>query len=207
VGGTNLRYVDLVAGVLPNGTEVFATVVTYPFTALGESLPIEQRPNILARVSDIVKPISSTSLAVRQASLDDPEKRDLLVRFLCAMYTANLILNDPCNKVCVAAAIQKQLDIEASTAALDYTAAVNNVLGEISPGDNFTVSQLGLRNIINIRREFNGFTGVPTGFNFTEAIAPGVGNLIDYSIRDKAVAKFRPNLLLLACRGNLSIFG
>ena len=66
VGGTNTRFADLVNGSLPDGTPVFATILTYPFTIEGSALPAGQAPNILARISDFVAPITSTAFNMTQ---------------------------------------------------------------------------------------------------------------------------------------------
>jgi len=198
VGGTPLRYADLIAGVLPNGTEVFATILAYPYPALSQELPIEQRPNILARVSSVVAPITSSAYTARQSALEDCDDRELLTRFLGAMYTASLILLDPSKQACATAAIQAELNVTAATAALDYTAATDPISGELS-GGNLTVNPLGLENIIAVREEFNGFAGVPAGFDFTAAIIPGEGKLIDYSIRDEALTTLSSKLLNSVC--------
>lgn len=36
-------------------------------------------------------------------------------------------------------------------------------------------------------RSAQHFAGVPAGFEFAEAIVPGPGNLIDYTMRDQAL--------------------
>jgi len=197
VGGTNLRYADLVNGVLPNGTAVYATILTYPFTAEGETLTAH-KPNILARVSDYENPVSSSAFTVAQSSLGDCDKTDILVRFLGAMYAANLYLNNSAKKTCAISAIKAQLGVSAATALLEYAAAVNTVSGEVSPGGKFTVSTPGLNNIIAVREEFGGFT-VASSFNFAAATLPGQGKLIDYSLRDAAVASLQTHLLQKSC--------
>lgn len=199
-----MRYADLVNGVLPNGTAVYATILTYPFTGEGETLAAGAQPNILARVSDFENPVSSSAFTIAESSLADCDKTDILVRFLSAMYAANLYLNNPLAKECSTTAIKTQLGISAATAALEYTAATSNISGEISPGkllhSDFTVSTAGLNNIIAVREEFGGFT---TTANYNAAVAgatvPGAGNLIDYSLRDAAVATLQQWLLLEGC--------
>ena len=198
VGGTNLRYADLVGGVLPNGSAVYATILTYPFVAYGEALPAAEQPNILARVSTFTNPISSSAFTVAQSALDDCNQADLLVRFLSAMYAANLYLNNFHNQKCATQAIQTQLGVTSATAALEYIAATNLTTGEISPDKKFTVSQAGLNNIIAVREEFGGFS-VASDFDFAAATAPGTGKLIDYSLRDKAVSRLQKNLLSVRC--------
>lgn len=187
-----MRYTDLINGILPNGSAVYATILTYPFTAYGEVLPVAQKPNILARVSTFEIPISSSAFTVAQSALSDCDKSDLLVRFLSAMYAANLYLADFQNKECATKAIENQLNITSATAALEYIAATNLTTGEISPDKKFTVNQVGLNNIIAVREEFGGFS-VPSDFDFTAATTPGTGKLIDYSLRDKAVLMLQKN--------------
>ncbi len=193
-----MRYADLIGGVLPNGSAVYATILTYPFTAYGEVLPAAQQPNILARVSTFENPISSSAFTVAQSALDDCDQSDLLVRFLSAMYAANLYLNNFHNQKCATKAIQTQLNVTSATAALEYVAATNLTTGEVSPDKKFTVSQAGLNNIIAVREEFGGFS-VPSDFDFAAATAPGTGKLIDYSLRDKAVSILQRNLLYVRC--------
>lgn len=189
----------MIAGVLPNGTEVFATMLLYPFTAEGEVLAASQRPNVLAQVVDYVNPVSSSAFTVRESALNDCAESDLLVRFVSAMYAANLFLQDPSNEQCATSAIAKQLQVSTTVAQLEYTAATNSETGEVSPGGNFTVNQLGLLNVIAVREEFGGFSQLPSDFNFTAAITPGPGRLIDYAIRDAAVASLKKNLLSQKC--------
>ncbi len=132
-----------------------------------------------------------------QSSIDDCAKADLIVRFLAAMWAANLYLNDSLTKECATKAIQAQLNVTAATAALEYAAATNSVTGEIS-GGIFEVNQLGLNNIIAVRQEFGGFS-VPAAFDFAAATAPGPGKLIDYSLRNEAFLLLKPELLSIGC--------
>ena len=115
------------------------------------------------------------------------------------MYAANLFLQDPTNKECSISAIGKQLNVSADVAQPEYSAATNKDTGEVSPGGNFTVNQEGLLNVIKVREEFGGFSNLPSDFNFTSAIVPGKGRLIDYSIRDAAVAGLKDYLLSTTC--------
>jgi hypothetical protein len=189
----------LIAGKLPNGTVVDGTILVYPFTAMGEVLPLQQRPNILARVSDIVGPISSSAFTVSETALNNCSKSDLMGRFIGAMYTASIILLDPSKKTCSIQAIQNQLNVTTNTALLEYAAAINPIYGEISPDRKFTVNQAGLNTIIAVREKFGGFASLPPTFNFSLATTPGTGNLIDYSIRDKVVASLNYELLNSVC--------
>lgn len=193
-----MRYADLIAGVLPNGSAIYATILTYPFTAYGEVLPAAQQPNILARVSTFENPISSSAFTVSQSALDDRDQSNLLVRFLSAMYGANLYLNNFQNQKCATKAIQTQLNVTSATATLEYAAATNFTSGEISPDEKFTVSQAGLSNIIAVREEFGGFS-VASDFDFATATAPGISKLIDYSLRDEAVSILKRKLLSVRC--------
>ncbi|KAM0168230.1 hypothetical protein ACHAPF_011204 [Botrytis cinerea] len=199
VGGTPLRYADLVAGVLPNGTEVYATMLLYPFTAEGKVLDASERPNILAMVSEFVNPVSSSAFTTSQAALSDPTQVDKLTRFISAMYAANLYLLNSTNQACTTSAIATQLGVTAEVAALEYTSATSSSSGEISVGSNFTVSSTGLINVIDVRQEFGGFSSLSSSYDFMDAIAPGTGKLIDYTIRDAAVAALKTRLLETIC--------
>ncbi|EMC92465.1 hypothetical protein BAUCODRAFT_290407 [Baudoinia panamericana UAMH 10762] len=64
VGSTNNRYQYLCAGQLPNGTAVYATILTYPFTANGEAPSPSFK--ILAMVSDFVDPYASSAFTVSE---------------------------------------------------------------------------------------------------------------------------------------------
>jgi len=66
VGSTALRYV---AGSLPNGSAVYATILTYPFTAHLSFVADPSTPTILASISDYIQPFSSSAFTVTQSSL------------------------------------------------------------------------------------------------------------------------------------------
>jgi hypothetical protein len=104
------------------------------------------------------------------------------------MYAANKYLAKPSHKQCCISAIAKQLNVSSAVASSAYTSATDPLTGETSsPGQNFTVNRQGLLNVIDVRDQFDGFTTVTPGFNFANAILPGTGKLIDYSVRDEAV--------------------
>ena len=170
---------------------MYATILLYPFTAEGEVLPDSEQPNILARVSHYVDPVSSSAFTTSELAVTDPTESDLLTRFLSAMYAANLFLQTPSNKKCATSAIATQLQVSTEVAKREYKAATDPYTGEVSPGGNFTVNEQGLLNVIAIRQEFGGFNGLPSNFNFSAATIPGKGNLIDYTIRDAAVATLK----------------
>ncbi|EHK42643.1 hypothetical protein TRIATDRAFT_320017 [Trichoderma atroviride IMI 206040] len=190
VGGTPQRYSALVNQVLPNGTAVYATILTYPFTVEGEALSAEETPNILARISDVIAPVTSSAFTIRQSSLSNKTEAALLTRFMASMHAANRFLLNPKNKACSIQALAKQLGVSQAVASQEYASATNPVSGEISPPLNdFTVNQTGIMNDVAVRNKFGGFT-VPSGFNFTEALIPGTGKLIDYSIKNAAVTEY-----------------
>ena len=83
---------------MPNGTTVFATLLTYPFPEEIVALPAAQRPNILARIADVVEPVVSTSLTIRESSLSNETETSKLTRFVAAMLAANRFLLDPAIK-------------------------------------------------------------------------------------------------------------
>lgn len=176
---------------------MYATLLTYPFTVESQSLPAGQAPNVLARVSDYIAPITSSAFTVRQSSLPDKTKSALLTRFLASMYAANRFLLNPANAKCSVKAIASQLGVGLDVARNEYTSVTNPVSGEISPGGNFTFNEEGLLNDVMVRSTFGGFSGVSDEFNFTEALQPGRGKLIDYSIRDAAVALCRRDRVAL----------
>lgn len=190
VGGTGTRYADLISGSLPNGSEVYATILTYPFTLEGEALPQGEAPNVLARVADYIAPITSSAFMAREDSLSNSTETALLTRFVAAMLAANVFLNDPSQANCSIKAISLQLNITDELAAKEYASATNNISGEVSVGGNFTVDQLGALNDVDIRKEFDGFSDLSENFDFAAALDPGEGKLIDYSILNAAVKLF-----------------
>ena len=103
------------------------------------------------------------------------------------MLEANIYLADPKKKACVVGAIAAQLNISRSIARAEYAAATDPETGEVSQ-ENFEVSRQGLLNVLDLRAQFGGFAGVGAGFDFVDAITPGVGKLVDYTLRDRALA-------------------
>ena len=184
MGATTLRYQYLLNGTTPDGTPAYATILTYPFTTEGQS-----KINILARASDFLNPFSSSAFTANTASISDPSKSALLVKFLTAMLEANQYLANPKKKDCAIGAIAAQLGIDTGVAAAEYAAATDAETGETATMQDgiFDVSRQGLLNVIDVRAQFGGFTGTPAGFDFADAIVPGPGKLIDYSLRDQAV--------------------
>lgn len=169
---------------------MYATILTYPLTVESEALSTGEAPNILARVSDVVAPVTSSAFTIRESSLRNKTENALLTRFMASMHAANKFLLNPKNKACSVQALAKQLGISQVIATQEYASATNPASGEISPPLNdFTVNQTGIMNAVAIRNKFGGFT-VPSGFNFTEALVPGTGKLIDYSVKDAAVAEY-----------------
>lgn len=107
VGSTVLRYADLVNGSLPNGTAVYATIFTYPFTSEAKGITGDKHPNILASISDFIQPFSSSAFTVREDALANQTERALMRKFIAAMYTANKYLADPSHKECAVNSISK----------------------------------------------------------------------------------------------------
>lgn len=189
VGGTPFRYQALLDGQLGNGTVVYATVLTYPYTAFlarDTNPSASPRPHILARLSDFVAPFSSQALTVRTSTVTNtttPAYR-ATVSFVRAMLRANRLLADPDpqHRAQAQDAIAAELKIEdEATAARELAAATDSVTGETAQV-NFEVSGVGLWNVIGIRDRFGGFAGAGPGFDFVQAL-PG---LIDYRVRDAA---------------------
>ncbi|KIW27819.1 uncharacterized protein PV07_07522 [Cladophialophora immunda] len=189
VGSTVIRYADLVNGSLPDGTPVYATIFTYPFTSEGSVLPAAQRPNILASIVDFIQPFTSSAFTIREDALNNSTQRALARKFTSAMYAANKYLASPSHKTCSINSIAKQLNVSTAAATSAYNSATDPLTGETSsPGGNFTVNRQGILNVIDVRSQFGGFSSVPTGFSYADAIIPGTGQLIDYSLLDEALS-------------------
>lgn len=197
VGSTVTRYADLLNGTLPNGTDVYATILTYPFTSEASVVPEKQRPNILATVSDFIQPFSSSAFTIREALLNNSTERAKGRIFMAAMYSANKYLANPSHMNCSIQAIAKQLNVSTQAATSAYESAINPLTGETSsPGGNFTLNRQGLLNVIDVRSQFGGFNKTPATFDYADAILPGPGKLIDYTLRNEAlqsVIQFTPS--------------
>jgi hypothetical protein len=176
---------------LPNGSTAYATILTYPFTGFAnaaELVDVHENPTILARISDFILPVSSTALTVSSASLANTTQRALITRVLASMYAANKFLAEPNNQACSVSAISKELNVTSAVALGEYLAATDAATGETSAGQGiFEVDRQGLLNVIDVRAQFGGFANLPVGFDFVAGISPGVGQLIDYSVRDQVV--------------------
>ncbi|TFY73688.1 hypothetical protein EWM64_g10324 [Hericium alpestre] len=183
IGSIPSRFEALNNGSLPDGTPVFATILTYPFTvqaaALSPPLPI------LARISDFIAPFFSSSLAIRTASTNSSASTPL-VRTVAALLAANRFLADPTNQACATAAIAAELGVPPAQAAAEYASATDPVSGEVSQTD-FEVGRQALLNVISVRMLSAGFSGAGPSFDFADAIVPGDGALIDYRVRDAAL--------------------
>jgi hypothetical protein len=116
------------------------------------------------------------------------------------MYAANRFLINPANARCSVGAIAKQLGVGLDVARKEYASVTNPLSGEVSPGGDFTFNKEGLLNDVMVRSSFGGFSSLPEDFNFSQALQPGKGKLIDYSIRDAAVDVCRKDKVALARR-------
>jgi len=201
VGGTPFRYANLLNGSLAGNSSVaaFATLLTYPFTAMGTSLATPV--NILARISDFVQPYSSRELAVASSSLANPAKKDAITRFMTAYYQASLFLQDASNKPCVLNALVSSLNISMDLAELEYAAATNPLTGETAANlGNFTISPQGLLNIVDLRSQFGGFPTLKNGTDLVTALIPGPGKFIDYSVIQTVVSAVGPTQKVVTCQ-------
>lgn len=185
-----LRYQLLVAGLLPNGELVYGTIINGANTAELEGLPASSRPNILANVSDFIQPYATTSFTAATPALANATRVGLITRFITAYYEASMFLANPNNEECSISAIATQLNVSTEVASFEYAIATSPVNGETHwpGGTNFTVNRQGLLNVMDLRSQFGGFVNSTAHFDFADAIVPGVGKFIDYTIRDKAFA-------------------
>ena len=195
VGGTNIRFNYLTAGSMPNGTAVFATILVYPFTGYLRQVDNATRPNVLARASSFgdLNPLSSSAFTVATATIDQNSTRhEPVTRFLAAMLAANQFLADSANSGAAVNAISSQLQVDTTIAQVEYAAATDPNTGEIATQQAgiFNVNTQGLTNVINVRNKFGGLTQDVTVVT-AEATTPGPGQMIDYSLRDEALAKMK----------------
>ena len=149
------------------------------------------KPNILARAQDFVNPLSDHVLTVSSALLSNPtaEKYQAALRFVTALLRANRYLAKPSNKKKVISLLQKSAGYTEAAAEAVYAYVTDPDVGETATeiGGVFNVTRQGLLNVIDTRTEFRGFASVAKDFNFVDAITPGPGKLIDYSLRDIAL--------------------
>ncbi|KAK5119640.1 hypothetical protein LTR85_007469 [Meristemomyces frigidus] len=181
VGSTNIRYQYLANGSLPDGTAVYATILTYPFTAEGHALnpPL----TVLARISDFINPFASSAFTISEPTLSDNNSRVLYTRFVASFMQASRFLAEPSNANCSIQAIARQLNITTAVAQAEYAAATDSSTGETISNSTFAVNRQGLLNVIDVRDQFSGFASVSQGFSFADAIVVGYGKLIDDSVR------------------------
>jgi hypothetical protein len=160
-----------------------------------EALPAGQRPNILAKISDTVAPVTSSSYLVNTPSVTDPKEKPLLTRFLASMLAANKALLNPKYKTCSIQAIKQQLNVTLDVATKEYASAIDKLTGEISPDGAFAVNSTGVANDVAVRDKFGGFAAAPKSLNLTAATQPGPGQLIDYTIKNAAVQQLQQHPL------------
>lgn len=72
-------------------------------------------------------------------------------------------------------------------AEAEYAAATDPVTGSAG-NPTMTVNQVGLMNVIDVRVQFGGLAMAGNSFNIVAGVTPGTGKLIDYTVRDLAVA-------------------
>ena len=142
-----------------------------------------------ARTEDYLNPYTSDVFTASTPRCPTWAKRTLLVRFMRAMYEANRYLANPGNRGCAIDAIMRVGNFSRAVAQGFYAVATDPVVGETySPGRNLSLSMQGLINVIDVRRLYGGFrTNVTEGFGIAEALVPGEGELIDYSVLEEAV--------------------
>ena len=178
-----------VAQLLAGGA---ATVFPYQVVANLIAANGPNKPNILAQAEDFVNPLSDLVLTVASSTLSSPnsDRYQAILRFVTALLRANKYLAKASNKKKVIQLLQKSGGYSEAAAEAVYGYATDPDVGETATQQNrkFDVTRQGLLNVIAIREQFDGFAGVPKGFNFVDAITPGPGKLVDYSLRDKAFA-------------------
>ncbi|KAH8075850.1 hypothetical protein BXZ70DRAFT_711752 [Cristinia sonorae] len=185
VGATSTRFQLLSQGSLADGTPVFATILTYPFTSLATTanppLPI------LARVSDFVAPFFSSAITVRSEDADpSANPSSTIPRFVAALLGASRFLGDPANKLCSIQAIATDNGFSDTVAEAAYLSATNSVSGETAQVD-FEPSRLGILNVVDVRMLSGGFAQAGLAFDFADALVPGDGLLLDLRVRDVAL--------------------
>lgn len=129
MGGTQSRYQHLLNIKAPDGTLTYATILTYPFTAEGLSLPPGVGINVLAQASDFVNPFSSNAFTATTASVSNSTETAILTCFLTPMLEANQYLADTKHKYYTIKAIATQLNISSSVAEAEYAAAADPETG------------------------------------------------------------------------------
>ncbi|KAL7922877.1 hypothetical protein ACQKWADRAFT_320544 [Trichoderma austrokoningii] len=135
--GTPQRFSALVNAALPNGTA-------------GKALPEKESLSILARVSNVVAPATSSAFANRESSRATNPSR-------------------PLNSIpCSIQALAKQLGVSQAVATQEYASTISPASGEISPLFNELI--LLSRAICWLQSSIS--------FTFTAVLAPGTGRVL-----------------------------
>jgi hypothetical protein len=194
VGATYLRYTAMQKGNYTwNGVvyDLHATVLQTPQSVTWEyeqetfSTPVTQ----IAALRDFVAPIMGNVVAVKPATLTNATKVSHLQNFLKGMMIGQKFFKNPANSAAVidslAVALASQRVTPESAVGM-YEQLSYGIDGTNQITDGLDIPQLANLNVAYIRQRFNGF---PTQYpDFSPLLTTGPDGLVDYTIRDSALA-------------------
>ncbi|GLV53667.1 hypothetical protein KDH_05190 [Dictyobacter sp. S3.2.2.5] len=163
VGGSKIRYQDMVAGQTSTGDPAYATMLASPYIEQARAVSYL---NDIASLSTYTEPYQGTSIAITRSY--GQHNTATVDRFLTAMILGSMYAANPSNQSAVIADIAKADGVSTQIAANIYADTEQNT----TTGENVNeqVNQQGLVNTINLRQEFGGFN---TTVNSTQLAQPG----------------------------------
>lgn len=191
-GGTVQRYAALRAGnATINGQVVRldATVVGPPQSYYWQSDSSYAGLNLVASIDEYATPLSGIALAGTPEFFSNPIKVAAAVEYLKAMMKGHSVLVQPANRLFVESVFVARSGYSPAVAAMAYDALLSPVSGTITTVQaNFDVQRLAFLNTCYLRERFGGFDNKFQAFD--ELLNDGPGQLIDYTIRDRAYGQF-----------------
>ncbi|GLV55931.1 hypothetical protein KDH_27750 [Dictyobacter sp. S3.2.2.5] len=163
VGGSKIRYQDMVAGQTATGAPAYATMLAAPYIEQAQA-----NPNLsdIAKLSWYTAPYQGTSIALTRSYAQ--QNGTTVIKFLTAMIMGSMYAANPNNQSVVIADIANSDAVSTQIAANIYRdTEVNTATGE---NVNEQVNQQGFVNTITLRQEFGGFN---TTVNSTQLAQPG----------------------------------
>ena len=170
IGGSLQRFNAIQAGSF-NGAPVYATILGTPFS--------EQAHDVstlisLAKFSDHLAPYQGSTLATTRSYAQ--ANSATLKAFIKATIRGRLFAANPFNKSTVVADIASTFGVSTQTATDIYTDAQDLVSGE---NTDELLNPAGLKNTIDLRQQFGGFTQPLSAIQEALLLVPGKTSLYD----------------------------
>lgn len=168
VGGSSLRYNDIVAGQTSTGDPVYATILGTPFS---EQANYVSTLSNVAQFSSYLAPYQGSTLATTQSYAQ--AHSDTVTAFIKATIQGRRFALNPYNKTTVINDIASTFNVSTQIATDIYNDSQHLVNGE---NLEELLNPLGLINTIKLRQEFNGFN---TTVDPVQLVTPGKTALYD----------------------------